>query len=306
MTLSWSNRRAFIASSLLVLVTNAIALGGVAYNRSGEPESTLEVTERELAISQRDWLDNDNGGIDLDVRWRVRLADESSTRSYNPWNREVHWLTEAQKAQLGFAAPVLTPDIEGRYPAWNPPTREAFVVLEYDGAAYRAALEQARKHLAREAELADARPNDKEFEQRLVAARNELEREELRASRLFVIDVDPDADALRARYPDRSRYAVVNARLDAHIEGGPQVFRTAIYITRLDVETVSLPHAFRAIVEPLLPVDYSYSHEGPAPRFEATVHWGRRLEPWIVQLKRLEPGNADDPEALDQVPVVGR
>lgn len=289
MTLSWSKRRAFIASALLVLVTNAIALGGVAYNRSGEPESALQLTERELAISQRNWLDNDNGGIDMDIRWRVRPAEDGSGRSYNPWNREAHWLTEAQKAQLGFAAPDLTPTSDGEPLAWDPTPRGAFVALEYDGAAYRAALEQARQHLARETELANARPDDREFEERLDSARRDLQREESRASRLFVIDVDQDADALRARYADRSRYAVVSAQLNAHIEGGPGVFRTAIYITQLDVETISLPHAFRALVEPLLPVDYNYSYEDRDPRFEATVHWGRRLEPWIVQLEKLEP-----------------
>lgn len=290
MTLSWSKQRALIASALLVLVTNAIALGGVAYNRSGEPRSALELTERELALSPRDWLDNDNSGISLDVTWRVRFPDAESTDPYSHyfWGSELHWLSEAQKQQLGFATPAATSSDDARSRSWDPPARGAFVVLENDGAAYRAAVEHARRHLARQAELATLKPGVKEFEERLSSARKDLEREESRASRLFVIDVGPNADALRKRYADRKRYAIVPARLDAHLEGDAYASRSAVYVESLDIETISVPHPFRAIVEPLVPQAQVYPYAEHAPRFAATVRWGRRFEPWIVQLQTIE------------------
>jgi hypothetical protein len=287
MKLAWSKAHALTASLFLVVLTNAIALGGVAYNRGGQPHSTLELTERELRISRRDWLDNETSGIDLDVRWRIRPRKTDSYEPEYSWDRELHWLSEAQKKQLGFIAPkALTRDDAGDS-TWDPPTREAFVVLENDGATHRAAIEQARKHLARATKLAAANSGVKIFRERLDSAREQLKEEESFATRLFLIDVDPDADALRARYSDRSRYAIVRAHLDAAIANQEHVLHSAIYVTSLDIDTISVPHEFRAIIEPLSTPNDRYSYKEQAPRFEATVHWGRRLEPWITQVRKV-------------------
>ncbi len=47
-----NRRNALIAGSLLLLAANLAALGGVAWNRSGEAESKLVLSQREL---QRNW-----------------------------------------------------------------------------------------------------------------------------------------------------------------------------------------------------------------------------------------------------------
>ncbi len=283
---SWSKRRAFAVSALLILVTNAIALGGVAYNRSGEPRSTLTLTDRELPLAYRSWMDHENSGIDLQLSWRVRPVDsQADTRSAQ--YRELHWLSDAQKAQLGFAVPAWATASAER--EWDPPMRRAFVVLENDGAAYRIALEQARADLAREAELANANPGVAKLEEDLAEARRRLEREESCESRLFVVDVDTDADVLRARYPDRSRYAVVRARLDAYLEREHGA-RGIVHISELDIPTISVPHAFRALIAPLVPQDYGYSQRQRAGRFEVTVEWGRRFAPSITGLTMLDRG----------------
>lgn len=280
MTLSWSKARALVAGLLIVLVTNTVALGGVAWNRSGEPRGALTLTERELPVSRRDWLDHENSGIDLELKWRVRPADTEWDRSYHAQTRELHWLDEARKEQLGFVAPAAA----SKTRTWDPPKREAFVVLENDGPAHRVAVEQARAHLERETRLGKANPGVEEFERRLRWARQRLEREESFASRLFVVDVGPDADTLRSRYSDRLRYAVVRAHLDARLEGEPPAVRSVVYVVDLEIPTIAVPHAFRAIVASLLRRDPSDDH---APRFETTVHWGRRLEPWITGLRRV-------------------
>ena len=46
--IAWTRRHTLIAGLGLILGVNAIVLGGVAYNRSGEPESLLQLSEREL------------------------------------------------------------------------------------------------------------------------------------------------------------------------------------------------------------------------------------------------------------------
>lgn len=47
-----NRRNALVAGSLLLLAANLAALGGVAWNRSGEAESKLVLSQREL---QRNW-----------------------------------------------------------------------------------------------------------------------------------------------------------------------------------------------------------------------------------------------------------
>ncbi|MFL6653087.1 MAG: DUF4824 family protein, partial [Sulfurifustaceae bacterium] len=48
--IAWSRKRTLLAGIALIAATNAVALVGVAYNRSGEPSSVLKLTERELAL----------------------------------------------------------------------------------------------------------------------------------------------------------------------------------------------------------------------------------------------------------------
>lgn len=47
-----NRRNALIAGSLLLLAANLAALGGVAWNRSGEAESKLVLSQRELQIGR--------------------------------------------------------------------------------------------------------------------------------------------------------------------------------------------------------------------------------------------------------------
>jgi hypothetical protein len=292
MRFTWSKRRAFLAGALLILLTNAIALGGVTYNRGGQPTSTLVLTEREIGVSYRGrWFDEDNSGIDLALHWRVLpKQDESSSVRYYSWNNELHWLDDEAKRQLGYAAPERTAYDQGTR-GWDPREREAFVVLEYDGNAHRLALDLARKNLEHERALANANPDEKEIQERFRAAQEQMRREESQESRLFVVDVGVDPDELRARYPDRSRYAVVPARLDAYLSGPPHDRRVVVRVVELSVETISVPHAFRKAVEPFLPdvPTYSYPYERRAPRFAVAVNWGRRFEPWVVEFRPLEP-----------------
>ena len=46
--MNWSRWHTRFTGLALIAVVNGIAISGVAYNRSGEPESKLRLSEREL------------------------------------------------------------------------------------------------------------------------------------------------------------------------------------------------------------------------------------------------------------------
>jgi len=63
--MTWSRKHTLIIGIALMALTNAVALIGVAYNRSGEPESELRLTQRELAAPYWRGIDRESGGIEL-------------------------------------------------------------------------------------------------------------------------------------------------------------------------------------------------------------------------------------------------
>ena len=206
MKLHWSNKKALLAGLALILVTNAIALTGVAYNRSGDAESALRMTERELQVVTWSWPDNDNSSVDLRLAWRVRQT-YSSEQDYGYWRDD--WLTEEQLRSLGFdiSLPAEMEAAHERHRRDLPKT--VFLALEYDGPAYQEALGQRRKRVEQATELAGRNVGDETFAERLKAARNALVDEQISASRLFVVDASLDREALRKRYPDRTRYSIL-------------------------------------------------------------------------------------------------
>lgn len=232
-----SHARALVAGVALIVVTNAVVLAGVAYNRSGEPESVLRLTERELRIYNWNWPANENSSIDVHLNWRVAQIESRDDEVYGVWRGGLSWLKPAQLRELGFDVEVDIESKEGAEHIRRQPSRRAWVVLEHDGPAYQAAVERARQKLERATALASANAGDPEFQQRLNAARGALASEERKETRLFVVDVGRDEDALRARYPDRQRYAIVNGRLSVAIEGPDGRRRLVGQVAEIDVDS---------------------------------------------------------------------
>lgn len=280
MKLVWSNTRALLAGLALIVLTNAVALSGVAYNRSGEPQAMLRLTERELQIPYWSWPDNDNSGIDLRLRWRVHdtYANDESNARY--WDRTGAWLNAEKLRLLGFDTSIAVTDFERDSGSTVGPSRDALLVLEYDGAAYQAELDRCRKRLQRALAEIGASADQASDNPRVRVAQERLDEEERSESRLFVIDAGLDAAALRTRYPERDRYAIVRGQIE--LEFGSLVGR----IAGLDIEHIRVPHAHRSIVEPFVERG-SYADTPSDPRFAATVSFGQRFEPWIVDLTKM-------------------
>jgi hypothetical protein len=281
MKLSWSRAHTLVAGLALIALTNAIALGGVGWNRSGEPESVLKLTERELWEPYRYGFGREEGGLQLTLRWRVLPRDPDMV-FYGEFQGAPDWLDEAKLKELGFD---VSPPPHERRAAWRYDRqlpRETLVVLEFDGPAYQKALERARERAAKEAAKGAATGKTgpgTPAEQTATFLKNE----ETANSRLFAVDAGRDARALRARYPDRARYAIVQGKVRAsYLFGRNKDAWWTGYVEDIHNGQINVPLEFRRAIE---------RAPGPVPRpaaaadrpaFEATVAFGRRFEPWIT------------------------
>lgn len=247
---------AAVAAPLLVLLASA-------RNRAGEPEAEVVLTEREARLVP----------LGEGRRWAVLRLDWNWYRQFD--RKEADWFGREKLAELGFD--VRLPADDPRAPAfygWQP-AREVFLALEYDGPdARRADVES---------------PGDQ-------ASR----------SRLYPVDASRDDAALRARHPDRHRVLVVRAVVSAECGGrwdpktnsvSPPFLRGTV--RRLLVGEIQLPRERRALLDALASGEARPPGAGAtgaaagagaarpagAPRYAVVLRTGRRLEPWVVEVR---------------------
>lgn len=266
-------KHGLLAGLALILLSNAVALAGAWYNRQGEPESRLQLSEREL------WRDHDgpsreNSGLALRLNWRSPRAVDASNR----YQRAT--LKQEQLLALGFAP--LDEQDQGHYRRHG--KRQVLVVLELDGPAYQAELRRTEQDLQRVSKLLAQQPDDKQLQAEEKVARKDLDAERNSASRLFAIDVGLDAASLRQRYPDRTRYALLPGTVSAWCDCSGNVRQLTGQIDPLHNSSLNVPHAWRRQLTERLPA--AYSSDKP-PHFIAHVSIGQRLEPWISNLHDL-------------------
>ncbi len=203
--MNWSRRHTLALGAALIVATNAVALLGVAYNRSGTPESELRLSQRELRPPYQWGLQRENSGLSLTLVWQAG----------EPYGSTAAWLDRAKLTELGF-------DVSrsaGRRHYEKVRDREVYLVLELAGSAYQAALDAARERAEKRKAEALAHPGDAKLKTQADFSQKQLFHEEHEASRLFVIDAGLDAGALRAKYADRSRYAIVRGRVRPTLQG---------------------------------------------------------------------------------------
>jgi hypothetical protein len=291
MNLHLSGKCAWIAAFALLVLVNAIVLGGAYYNRSGE-EARLLLSERELEIPYRWDRDSENTGIALRIDWRTppycdQGCPDLSVLGLDPEGISwvANWLDQAKMLELGFEHEA--DDAEGRQ--WvRAPSREVWVVLEFDGPQHQRAIQLAERDLQAK-RAADAQsPGEEARRSAVEAAQLRLERERTQASRLFAIDAGLDAGTLRQRYAQRDRYLIVRAIVspERHHFGKNHPLSGTLggRIQRLSIDSVHVPLQFRQVFEGAQPTHYS---DRPDVRYSVTLAYGRRFEPWIVEAVRL-------------------
>lgn len=279
--IAWSRRRTLFAGLALILGVNGIALTGVALNRSGEPESLLQLSERELQLPYGRWDSKENSGVELSLRWRVHAGDDTPDNYYGyaSYGGTAAWLDETKMAALGFEIP--GGQRTARWKSRQNRTREVLLVLELDGTAYRQSLERARKKADSEEKLNAGNPGNKEFESRAKRAREYAESEARENSRLFAVDAGLDAEALRAKYPDKARYLIARGQVRPQLVMRDKQDRLSGYISALSIDRINVPVEFQHALKQ----DERTRKTAP---FEAGVAYGRRLEPWIVAMARKD------------------
>ncbi len=275
-------QRGWWLAMTLVLLTNLLVLMGAAWNRSGEPEAVIRLTERELPIAHQP--DEDTG--------------LSLTMSYGEaW--DLAWLDRSKLETLGFDGNVEPPAKEPGARQREQLPRRGFLVLEHGGEAWRSWLAGKQQELEETRRKAESG----QISQPMLQDREELFRKEpLARSRLLPVDAGPDPEELRGRYPQRDRFLILPAvfsirfdwRWNLEIEGyDPPVLRGAV--SHLLVRRVHVPRgpaerlrSWLRDQEPWPASVYSVKSSSPEPRYTVTLRVGRRYEPWIEDVAPIE------------------
>jgi len=279
------DRRTWLAGLAIIVLTNAVALGGVAYNRAGTPESGLVLTERELEPAYRTRLERENSGISLQLNWRTNMDEVHAYVRNGHWSQP-DWLDRGKLGQLGF-------DVDGIEGSWEARRRfnqglqrEVYVVLEYEGQSWRRMLEQVRDYYEKARALADKNPGEENLADAAEKAGERLAREERSASRLFAIDAGTDADALRRQYPDRGLHVIAAGRVKPYMNNaGRDRWDIGGTLMPLAITRVHVDAGYRDLFEGLAGDEYEAA---PLPRYTARLAWGRRLEPWVVGIEAVD------------------
>lgn len=279
------------AGAALILLANAVALVGVYLNRSGEPDSRMTLSQRELSMPWGWGMAKENSGLALNLNWRVMDAGAgdyfSSGVGFSGGTPQ--WLDAAKMAALGFDTSAVAEDHAGRRRVERQLPREVLLVLELAGAAWQQTLERARQTAAQHETAQLANADSKEFAAKAKRAQEHVKREENVNSRLFAIDAGLDRAMLRAKYPDRGRYMILKATLRPRLVVQDKQTRISGYVSTLAVAQINVPHALRPGLEPALR-QHRRTPLDPSPHFEATLAVGQRLEPWIEAVAVAKAG----------------
>ncbi len=283
-----THKQALWAGLGILILVNAIALGGAAWNRSAQ-DSRVVLSERELRAPYL-WQDNsEDSGAALWLSWRARPAtgsDETAYLSaYSSYGANPSWLDAGKLRELGFDLTAPPKDAKDR--DWRQHERRAILVLELDGPAYAQSVALAAKAAAEAKAKSEAAPTDESLKSRAKDAADALHDEQTRTSRLFAVDAGLDHSRIRAKYPDRQRYLLVSAVVQmAWHRDEHQQWRADGSIQRLMAPQVHLSRAQAQALAPALSrAGASLYSDTPGIPIAVELAFGRRLEPWVLSAR---------------------
>ncbi|MDH3342938.1 MAG: DUF4824 family protein [Gammaproteobacteria bacterium] len=277
-------RKLIIASISLLLLTNVVVLAGVAYNRSGEPLTSIELTERELPMRNTFSNTDENSGATLSLKWQIFNPD-MDLKYFSMTYGTPTWLDDKKLTALGFDMKELKSDIKKyKYRTSNLST-DAVMVLEYQGETYHKILALAES----KAELLRTRaagfPDDKKEQKELTDFEKQLSRLKISQSRLYVVDAGRDRQALMQKYADKSKYLFARGEIGLMWKKDDVKGR----IRQLYVEQIHVPLPFSNILPGFNPEGRynSYNAKITPPRYKVQLNMGKRLEPWIASVTQI-------------------
>ena len=273
-----------ITSVILLLLSNAMVLAGVAYNRSGEPVISIELTERELPVNQSFSVNDENSGTTLSLKWQVLDSDEDSYYMTTTYGTP-EWLDDNKLTELGFDMNVLKSDADKFRSRTSNLSAEAILVLEYQGDSYYKALASVKEKVDK-LRLQAADNPDNENRNNLENYEKRLSRLKKSQTRLFVIDAGLDKQALLKRYADKNKYLLTRGEIGLRWVGDIVSGRIKqLYIRQLHVP---LPLSEQVVGITNGEVYSTYNNNHISPRYSVRLNIGKRLEPWIESVSRFK------------------
>ena len=281
----WNKATALATGLIMIVLGNAVALTGAYYNRSGEPDAKVTLTQRELHISYLGGFLREHSGIAFSLNWRV----SNNNLYYTSHWVYPDWLNETKLKDIGFdtSLPTTTRHADRDYRKMLP--REAYVVLEYEGPAYEARIEQLRNNLEQQQQLALEHPNDKQHVTNVRQAELALKNEEKTFSHLYAVDAGSDKNMLRQRYPNRNRYIIVTGqvRIALSTKGDKSPPHLTGRIQALNIKSITAPYSVRQRIKHFF-AKKRYSARRNF-QYNITLAYGKRLEPWIADFSIIQP-----------------
>jgi hypothetical protein len=237
---------------MLPLLSTATVLGAVQYNRSGGRDPIV-LTERELPLQRRS---ADDTAATLSLMWQ------------QPHRGEEHWLTREKLRALGFRVDV-DPNSPGASDYYRGPLRrQAYVVSELNGPAWDSWIQHQE------------RPADLERREG-VAPMRDVPRLRETASRLVAVDADRDANVLHAKYPNARTHLVTAAVIRMFLDKRSTGFALTGFIDEIIPRELHVPADIARALPP-----FGSDRPGRSPGYIVTLRYGRRHEPWIVDISR--------------------
>lgn len=294
------NWRRLSASLSFLVLTNAVVLAGVAYNRSGEPDVEITLTEREVPVSLETVGPRDEDtGLALHLRWQnPNLRWHSSQHESGPV-----WFDQAKLETLGYDCSIPPSDPAAALYYNRQLPREVYVVLEYGGQAWADWLKAWEQDLTdAAAKVVTGIRSQKDLDEH----RKVYEHLPNTAARLVAIDVGRDATQLRQQYSEPHRFIIARAQVrlafrEGKTESGerhPAHLRG--YVTHVLTEEIHVPYEWRHILNRITGGKSIYKNvwnsfdwqpNPKEPRYEVTLRYGKRHEPWITAVRPLPPAS---------------
>ena len=263
----------FLLAFCVVILSNIVVLVGVYLNRSGEPTSEIVLTQRELALPYR--YAKENSAISLSIIYRTENAFRDKYLDYNA----PEWLNEVKLKELGFNIAKYNNPNSHR----NRPTKEVFLVLQYNGEAYRESLKLREEGLERKAILLYA---NKKIKRDYEDAKNNLEYEKVSASRLFAIDAGLNYEVLRQKYSNKTKYMIVKGLIIlVHKYKKNELYGR---IQELSVKNIHVPYEFKHIFKNIKTKVKHGRMKNRPPQYKVVVKYGSSYEPWIDVVNKIE------------------
>jgi hypothetical protein len=295
------------AGIAFIVAVNAVVLIGVRYNRAEPPDSALLLSERELKPVEIGSVASEDSGLNLSLQVRTlnvedqpEAADPAQTAKRVARRNGVPWLDAAKMRALGFPDLRASDLARSRRGSNRLLPKDVYVVLEFDGPGYQRELAQSIRAAELDEQRAQADPADQRLAERARYSRRSANFEREQGSRLYCVDAGLDRAALRKTYADQTHYAIVRGTIGVSFYSDDNPLQMVGSFLGVRIDEINVPLAFRAVfanaaarprVYPgglaadALETDARYT----GPRYDVSVAWGRRLEPWIRSAAAHQP-----------------